>query len=35
MKSGELSYSVYGPMKKASVLNADISKGNKLKINMI
>mgnify|MGYP001298160366 CR=1 FL=1 len=35
MNSGELSYSVYGPMKKAAVLNADISKGNKLKLNMI
>ena len=35
MNKGELSYSVFGPMKKAAVLKKDISKGDILKLDMI
>ena len=35
MNSGELSYSVFGPMKKAAVLKLDKLKGNKLKLSDI
>jgi N,N'-diacetyllegionaminate synthase len=35
MNPGELSYSKFGPMKKAAVFNADIVKGRILKLNMI
>ena len=35
MNAGELSYSVYGPMKKAAVLTANMSKGNIFTLNKI
>ena len=35
MNSGEKSYSVFGPMKKAAILNSNIQKGNILKLSHI
>jgi len=35
MNKGELSYSVFGPMKKAAVLKQNIDKGDKLSLDMI
>ena len=35
MNSGEESYSVFGPMKKAAILNSNIKKGNILKLSHI
>jgi len=35
MNSGELSYSIFGPMKKAAVLNFNISKGETITLNKI
>ena len=35
MNSGELSYSIFGPMKKAAIFNADISEGSILTLDII
>ena len=35
MNSGELNYSIFGPMKKAAIFNEDISEGNILTLNVI